>query len=62
MTDKLGSSSFPGHEGITLGRPNIKKVQRMTCGHSGEGEGEMHWEIRADINTPSCVKQIASGK
>ena len=28
----------------------------------GEGEGEMHWEIRADINTPSCVKQIASGK
>ena len=50
MTDKLGSSSFPGHEGITLGRPNIKKVQRMTCGHRGvRGEwdklGDEHQHI-----------------
>ena len=26
----------------------------------GEGEGGMNWEIRFDINTLPCVKQIAS--
>ena len=27
----------------------------------GEGEGEMNWEIRIDVYTLPCVKQIASG-
>ena len=27
----------------------------------GEGEGGMNWEVRFAINTPPCVKQIASG-
>ena len=27
----------------------------------GEGEGGMNWEIRIDIYTLPCVKQIASG-
>ena len=27
----------------------------------GEGEGGMNWEIRFNINTLPCVKQIASG-
>ena len=31
------------------------------CGHRGAGEGGMNWEIRFDINTLLCVKQIASG-
>ena len=26
----------------------------------GEGEGGMNWEIRFDINTLPCVKQVAS--
>ena len=27
----------------------------------GEGEDEMCWEIRCDINTLPCVKEMASG-
>ena len=27
----------------------------------GEGEGGLNWEIRFDINTLPCVKEIASG-
>ena len=27
----------------------------------GEGEGGTNWEMRFDINTRPCVKQIASG-
>ena len=27
----------------------------------GEGEGGTNWEIKFDINTLPCVKQIASG-
>ena len=26
-----------------------------------EGEGEMNWEIRFDINTLPCIKEIANG-
>ena len=28
---------------------------------AGGGEGGTNWEIRSDINTLLCVKQIASG-
>ena len=27
----------------------------------GEGEGGVNWDIRIDMYTPPCVKQIASG-
>ena len=27
----------------------------------GEREGGMNWEIRIDLYTPQCVKQIARG-
>ena len=30
------------------------------CGHMGEGEGGMNWEIRIDIQILACVKETAS--
>ena len=38
------------------------QMQRTdVCGHKVGREGGMNWEIRFDINTLPCVKQIASG-
>ena len=35
--------------------------REWTCGHGGKGEGGTNWEIRFEINTLPCVKQMASG-
>ena len=37
------------------------RCREWTCGHGGKREGGTNWEIRIDIYTLPCVKQIASG-
>ena len=40
---------------------HIHILPSWTCGHVGAGEDRMNEEIRLDICTLPCVKQIASG-
>ena len=35
---------------------SFMKDETWTCGHGGEGEGGMNWEIRLDINALPCAK------
>ena len=37
-------------------------VENTHVDTTGEGEGGMNWEMRIDIYTLPCVKQIVSGK
>ena len=37
------------------------RCREWTCRHSGGGAG-MNWEIRFEIRTLPCVKQVASGE
>ena len=39
----------------------VSIFRKQTWGH-GVGEGGTKWEIRIDIYTLPCIKQIASGK
>ena len=39
----------------------VSIFRKQTWGH-GAGEGGTKWEIRIDIDTLPCIKQIASGK
>ena len=47
---------------LVLGQEERCRLREQTCGHSGEGQGRKHWEMSLDINTPPCVKEIASGE
>ena len=57
-----------GHQSYTVkGRKKsvskIKEDVENACVATGEeGEGGRNWEIRFDVNTLPCVKQMASGK
>ena len=38
------------------------RYREQTYGHQGEkGKGGMSWEIRTDIHTLLCIKQITNG-
>ena len=54
----LQMNLFPGQE-------QRRRHTERTCGRGGGGgvggEGGMNWEIRIDIYTLQCVKQIPSG-
>ena len=43
------------------GRNGDADVENGRVDTVGEGEGGMNWEMRFDIRTLPCVKQIASG-
>ena len=46
---------------IFVGHEQRCRHREQTCGHRGEGEGGMNWEIKFDINTFPYVKQIEVG-
>ena len=46
---------------LFAGQEQRHRHREWTCGHGGEGEGGTNWEIRIDIHTLPCVKQIDSG-
>ena len=44
-----------------VGQEQRRRYREQTCEHSGEGERGTNCEIRIDIYTLPCIKQIASG-
>ena len=46
---------------LFAGQEYRHRCTEWTGGHRVGGEGGMNWEIRSDIDTLPCVKQIASG-
>ena len=42
------------------GQEQRRRRREWTRGHQGQGDGGMNWEIKTDIYTLPCVKQIAS--
>ena len=46
---------------LFAGQEQRRRHRERTRGPGGEREGGMNWEIRIDIYTLPCVKQVASG-